>query len=72
MGNASLIDQWGGVEFDLMKVTPAKLGYAELLADIARIYENAQQVLGMRESWNEKDVSSSLTIGWVIYVDRSW
>ena len=28
-----------------MKVTPAKLGYAELLADIGRIYENAQQVL---------------------------
>jgi len=55
-----------------MKVTATTVGYAELLADIARIYENAQQVLGMRESWNEKDVSSSLTIGWVIYVDRSW
>jgi endonuclease YncB( thermonuclease family) len=41
----SFTDQMGGVDSDLMKVTATTVGYAELLADIGRIYENAQQVL---------------------------
>jgi len=30
----TFIDQWGGVDFDLMKVTETRVGYSELLADI--------------------------------------